>query len=57
MAVGMNNLLQRTTAKGTFEGVPNVIENTKDQRPGGSPENLQILPLYNKTAYQKVLSN
>jgi hypothetical protein len=56
MAVGEQPASTSTTAKGTFEGVPNIIDNTKDQRPGGSPEKPSDPPLYNKTAYQKVLS-
>lgn len=56
MAVGEQPAATSTAAKDTFEGVPNVIENTKDQRPGGSPEKPSDPPLYNKTAYQKVLS-
>lgn len=56
MAVGEQPASTSTTAKGTFEGVPNMIDNTKDQRPGGSPEKPSDPPLYNKTAYQKVLS-
>jgi hypothetical protein len=56
MAVGEQPASTSTAAKGTFEGVPNMIDNTKDQRPGGSPEKPSDPPLYNKTAYQKVLS-
>jgi hypothetical protein len=56
MAVGEQPAATSTTAKGTFEGVPNMIENTLDKKPGGSPEKPSDPPLYNKTAYQKVLS-
>ena len=56
MATGEEPAEQKGQAKSTFEGIPNVVMNTADKRPGGASENPSDPPLYNKTAFSKVLA-
>ena len=56
MATGEEPSENKGGAKSTFEGIPNVVMNTADKRPGGASENPSDPPLYNKTAFSKVLS-
>lgn len=56
MATGEEPSENKGGAKGMFEGVPNVVANTADKRPGGASVNPADPPLYNKTAFTKVLA-
>lgn len=56
MATGEEPSENKGGAKGMFEGIPNVVANTADKRPGGASVNPADPPLYNKTAFTKVLA-
>ena len=56
MATGEEPSENKGGTKGMFEGIPNVVANTADKRPGGASVNPADPPLYNKTAFTKVLA-